>query len=94
MSTQPDANTQKVLHDLEIKREEAKPVMGFLHHIAATQAMQTGFTVTLIDGTTYTADKGDFVFTDGLSIVQGGHRIYFPTTAIRSILVHNPGHNK
>jgi hypothetical protein len=67
-----------------------KPTMSLLHHIAATQAIGTGFTVTLLDGTSYKAAKGDFVFTDGLSIVHDSRRIYFPLTSIKSILIHNP----
>jgi hypothetical protein len=82
-----EANAKK---EMEKKREQAKPTMSFLHHIAATQAMQTGFTVTLTDGTSYKAASGDFVFTDGISIVHEGHRIYFPTTSIKSVLIHNP----
>lgn len=76
--------------DREKKLELARPKVSFLHHIAATQAMQTGFTVTLIDGATYKADKGDFIFTDGISIIHDGHRVYFPTIAIKSIVIHNP----
>jgi hypothetical protein len=73
------------------KWADAKPKDSLLHHINATQAMKHGFTVTLLDGTTYNASQGDFVFTDGLSIVHETRRIYFPLTAIKSILIHNPG---
>ena len=59
-------------------------------NIAATQAAQTGFTVTLLDGTSYTAEQADHFYTDGLSIVHDKHRIFFPMTAI-SILIRNPG---
>lgn len=70
--------------------EASKPKMSLLHHIAATQAMTTGFTVILTDGGSYKAEKGDFVFTDGLSIVHEGRRMYFPLTAIKAIIIHNP----
>jgi hypothetical protein len=85
------AAAEQAKADMAKKRAEAKPTMDFLHHIAATQAMQMGFTITLTDGTSYSTKTGDFIFTDGLSIVHEGHRIYFPKTAIKSILVHNPG---
>jgi hypothetical protein len=85
------AEAERVSEDLAKKREEAKPTMSLLHHIAANQAMRTGFTVTLLDGTSYNAAAGDFVFTDGLSVVHQTRRIYFPLTAIKSILIHNPG---
>lgn len=84
------ANEAKARKDIEERRERARPTMDFLHHIAATQAMQTGFTVTLIDGTSYSVDGGDCVFTDGLSIAQDGIRTYFPKTAILKIEIHNP----
>jgi hypothetical protein len=67
---------------------------SLLDHIADTQAMQFGFTVTLLDGDTYKADSGDFIFTDGLSIVYQTRRMYFPLTSIKSITIHNPGDNK
>jgi hypothetical protein len=85
------ANTQKIIDDHAKKREKAKPTMSLLHHIAATQAMHVGFTVTLLGGEVYKADGGDFVFTDGLSMVHDKRRMYFPLTAIKSILIHNPG---
>jgi hypothetical protein len=70
----------------------AKPNISLLHHMAAVQAIQPiGFTVTLADGTTYRADGVDHIFTDGLSVVVEGHRRYFPLTAIREIVMHNPG---
>ena len=77
--------------DMAKKRAEAKPDMSLLHHINATQAMTTGFTVMLLDGSSHKATRGDFIFTDGLSIMQqDGRRIYFPLNAIRSILIHKP----
>jgi hypothetical protein len=36
------------------------------------------------------ASQGDFVFTYGLSMMHEKWRIYFPLTAIKSILIHNP----
>ncbi len=69
-----------------------KPQMSLLHHMAAVQP--TGFiglVVTLLDGTAYKADGVDHIFTDGLSVVVGGHRHYVPLTAIRDIMIHAPG---
>ncbi len=40
--------------------------MSLLHHMAATQAMEIGFTVILVDGSSYRATRGDHVFIDGL----------------------------
>ena len=37
----------------------AKPNMSLLHHIAATQAMRTGFTIMLTDGGSYKTETGD-----------------------------------
>jgi hypothetical protein len=92
------AQTRALTHAMTPESREAervaaaKPKMSLLHHIAAMQAMETGFAVTLIDGTSYRADRGDFVFlTDGLSMVAGRHRRYFPLTAIREITISNPG---
>jgi hypothetical protein len=73
----------------QAKLARAKPNISLLHHIAATQAMDTGFTVMLLDGGSYNTNKGDFVFTDGLSIVLDDHRIYIPLTAIKAILINN-----
>jgi hypothetical protein len=56
--------------------------------MASSVAMQTGFTITLNDGTVYDTPEGDFLFKDGLSIVHEGQRIYLPKTSIRSILIH------
>ena len=70
----------------------AKPTISLLHHMAAVQAIQPiGFTVTLADGTAYRAEGVDHIFTDGLSVVVEGHRRYFPLTAIREIVMQNPG---
>jgi hypothetical protein len=72
--------------------EGARATEGsLLQYIATTQAMFTGFTVILLDGGSYKADKGDRIFTDWLSIVNDDHRILIPLTAIRSIYIHNPG---
>ena len=68
----------------------AEPGMSLLHHMAATQAMEIGFTVILVDESSYRATRGDHVFTDGLSVVVDGHRRYFPLTAVKEIVVHNP----
>jgi hypothetical protein len=68
----------------------AKPKLSLLHHIAATQAMQIGFTILLLNGGSYKTDKSDFIFTDGLSILKEGHRIYIQT-AVKAIRIHNPG---
>jgi chaperone required for assembly of F1-ATPase len=84
------AASEQAVKDMKKKRADAKPDMSLLHHIAATQVMRTGFTVTLLDGTTYKTPAGDFIFTDGLSIVHEDDRIYFPLTAIKSIQVHSP----
>jgi len=72
--------------------EKAKPHISLLHHMAAVQGMSPfGFTVTLVDGSEYKTDVVDHIFTDGLSVVTEGRRRYFPLTAIRDILIHNPG---
>ena len=68
-----------------------EPKIPLLNHISASQAMRMGFTVMLLDGSSYKANKGDFVFTDGLSIVNNDHQIYFPLTAIKAIYIHSPG---
>lgn len=85
------AAEQQAEADRKAKLAQAKPTMQMFQHIAATQAAQTGFIITLVDGTSYTTERADFFFTDGLSIVHDKHRIYFPTTAIKSILIRNPG---
>jgi hypothetical protein len=85
------ADAEQASKEAAKKLEQAKPKISLLHHIAASQAMETGFTVTLLDGTTYKGATGDFAFTDGLSIVHETRRIYFPLTSIKSILIHNPG---
>jgi membrane protein involved in colicin uptake len=85
------AAEEKATADLREKCAKAKPTTEMFQYIAATQAAQTGFIVTLLDGTTYTAERADSFFTDGLSIVDKGHRIFFPTTSIKSILIRNPG---
>jgi hypothetical protein len=77
--------------DLKARFAKAKPTMEMFQYIAATQAAQTGFVITLNDGTTYTAEQADHFFTDGLSIVQDKHRIFIPLTAIKTILIRNPG---
>ena len=77
--------------DMARKLAEAKPSVSLLHHIAATEAMQTGFTVTLLDGTTYKTERGDLVFTDGLSILHQKRRMYFPLTSIKSIVINGAG---
>jgi hypothetical protein len=72
--------------------EAARPHISLLHHMAAVQGMVSfGFTVTLLDGSEYRADAVDHIFTDGLTVVTEGRRRYFPLTAIRDILIHNPG---
>jgi hypothetical protein len=92
-ATQREA--ERKAHDEHQKKlAEAKPKLEILQHIAATQAAQTGFILTLVDGTSYTAERADCFFTDGLSIVHDKHRIYFPMTAIKSILIRNPGDAK
>ena len=53
--------------------------------------METGFTVLLLDGSSYGANRGDFVFKDGLSIVHDGRRMYFPLTAVKAIVIKKPG---
>ncbi len=75
----------------EAQLQAVRPRISLLHHMAATQAMLIGFTVTLLDGSAYKVAQGDAVFTDGLSVVIDGRRRYFPLTAIKEILVHNPG---
>ena len=77
--------------DLTRKLAEAKPAVSLLHHMAATDAMQAGFTVTLLDGATYSAGSGDLFFTDGLSIMHDKRRMYFPLTSIKSIVVNGSG---
>ena len=73
------------------KIAEAKPTVDMFQHIVATIPPRTGFTVALLDGTTYTTTSADFMFIDGMSIVVEGHRIYIPKTSIRTITIHNPG---
>jgi hypothetical protein len=82
---------QQAEADRKAKLAQAKPALQMFQHIVATQAAQTGFIITLIDGTSYTAEQADSFFADGLSIVHDKRRIYFPTTAIKSILIRNPG---
>jgi hypothetical protein len=77
--------------DQKEKFAKAKPTLGMFQYIAATQAAQTGFIVTLNDGTAYTAEQADHFYTDGISIVHDKHRIFFPMTSIKSILIRNPG---
>lgn len=85
------ASEQNVVDDFKRKLAAAAPTVGMFQHIAATQAAQMGFTVTLLDGATYITSSADFMFTDGMSIIMDQHRIYIPKTAIKSILIHNPG---
>ena len=90
MTTQTAAEAQIEAHVRE-RLAAAEPGMSLLHHIAATQAMEVGFTVILVDDSSYRATRGDHVFTDGLSVVVDGHRRYFPLTAVKQIVVDNPG---
>jgi hypothetical protein len=85
------AGEEQVLKEQQAKLAATEPKLSLLHHIAATQAMQTGFTVMLRDGGSYETDKGDFIFTDGLSINNDGRKIYIPLTAIKAIIIRNPG---
>ena len=59
-----------------------------LHHIG-TVAAEQGITIRTADGKS-TKGKFDTVFTDGLSIVVGDHKAYFPLTGITRIVVHSP----
>ena len=59
-----------------------------LHHIG-TVAAEQGITIRTADGES-TKGKFDTVFTDGLSIVVGDHKAYFPLTGITRIVVHSP----
>jgi len=70
--------------------EQAKPKIGILQYMVATQVWRTGFTITLLDGTSYTAEGGDNAFTDGISIIHEGDRMFFPMTAIMSIRARTP----
>jgi hypothetical protein len=88
------AGEAQVLKETQAKLAAAEPNLSLLHHMAATQAMQTGFTVMLRDGGFYETDKGDFIFTDGLSINNDGRRIYIPLTAIKAIIIRNPGESR
>jgi hypothetical protein len=81
----------QVAEEQQQRLRASEPKLSLLHYIAATQAMSTGFTVLLLDGGSYKADKVDNIFTDWLSIVNDNHRIFIPLTAIRSIYIHNPG---
>jgi hypothetical protein len=83
----------QVLKENQARLAAAKPERSLLHHIAATTAMQTGFDLLLLDGTSYTVekDKVEYMFTDGLSFMHSGHKTYIPLTAIKAIVVRNPG---
>ena len=59
-----------------------------LRHIA-TVAAEQGVTIRTVDGGS-TKGKFDSAFTDGLSIVVGAHKEYFPLTGITRIVVHSP----
>jgi hypothetical protein len=83
--------TSPVPEEQKVQLALAEPKISLLHHIAATQAMETGFTVLLLDGSSYGANRGDFVFKDGLSIVHDGRRMYFPLTAVKAIVIKKPG---
>jgi hypothetical protein len=71
----------------------ARPQISLLHHMAAVLAMQGsaehGVTVKMVDGG-LTKGKFDSAFTDGLSLVVGNHKEYFPLTAITKIVIHTP----
>ena len=77
--------------DEEAKLRSSQPKLSLLHHMVATRAADRGFTVLLLDGSSYGADRGDFMFTDGLSIVNNERRIYIPLTAVKAIIIKNPG---
>jgi hypothetical protein len=69
-------------------REMTKAMETLLHHIA-TVAAEQWITIRTADGES-TKGKFDTVFTDGLSIVVGNHKDYFPLTGITKIVVHPP----
>lgn len=89
--TSQAAAEQNAADDVKKRFAVAKPTAEMFQHIAATQVGEIGFTVTLLDGTFYRTTGSDFMFTDGLSIVCDGHRIYIPKTSIKTIMAHNPG---
>ena len=76
-------------HDLEARLEAARPKLSLLHHFAALDPPH-GFLVRLLDGESYEAAKVDHVFTDGISIMNDGTRIYIPLDAISSIRIAKP----
>jgi hypothetical protein len=81
---------QKAVDDLKNRLLTAKPTVEMFQHLEGTHQRPTHITIELLDGTVYKSGI-DFMFTDGLSIVHDNHRIYIPKTAIKSVLVHNPG---
>jgi hypothetical protein len=88
------AAERKDFDTLQRKIEHAKPTASMLQYLQATQVWEIGFTVTLLDGSSYTTERGDHIYTDGISIVHEGHRLFFPLTAIKSIRALNPGDPK
>jgi hypothetical protein len=85
------AGEEQAHREAQLKLENATPKISMLQHIAATQGMEMGFTVLLLDGGSYSANKGEYMFTDGLSFVSDDHRVYIPITAIKAIRINNPG---
>jgi hypothetical protein len=74
---------------IEQRLVEAKPKISIAHHIAATLSSRR-ISVKLHDGSEWSEVEFDFAFTDGISIVTGGRRIYLPMSAIGHLEVLNP----
>ena len=85
------AATEQYMAELKENNAKRKPDMSIFHPMAVTQAVRTGFTVTLLDGSSYRTCGADFFFVRALSIISDGHHVYFQTTAIKSILIHSSG---
>jgi len=74
-------------------RAAAKADISLLRHMAAvlaTDATEGREIIVKMVGGQLTRGKFDTVFTDGLSLVVGNHREYFPLTGITKIVVHPP----
>jgi len=73
MSQDTEADKKRLSH-----LAATKPDLDLLHHFSAIMQPGIGFSVGLLDGTTYHTETTDHIFKDGISIVHDKHRIYFP----------------
>jgi hypothetical protein len=90
----PAEAEEQVIARMQETKDRAKPDMSLLHHLAALLtatgvATQYDLTVRTADGSSVKG-KFDHLFIDGLSLVVGNDKRYFPLTGITEIALHFP----